>query len=56
MAKISQTSLTQDEILDHLFFPRGVLLLLKETGLFGPEIDKALEDMDYLIQIFEDTR
>lgn len=44
-----------DEILDRLIFPRGVLLLLKETGLFGPEIDKAIEDMDYLIRAFKEA-
>jgi hypothetical protein len=38
------------EIKERLVFQRGVLLLLKETRLFGPMIEKALEDLDFVIE------
>ena len=38
-----------DDIRRKLAFQRGVLTLLKETDLFGPMIEKALEDIDDII-------
>ena len=35
---------------ERLSFPRGLLVLLKETELFGPLIDQALEDVDFLLK------
>ena len=32
-----------------LEYPRGVLLLLKDTSLFGEPIQKALDELDMLI-------
>ena len=39
-----------NEIKDKLLFQRGVLLLLKETRLFGPLIEKAVEDLDSVME------
>ena len=41
------------EIKERLAFQRGVLLLLKETRLFGPLIEKAIEDLDFVIERIE---
>ena len=38
------------EVHDRLAFPRGVLCLLKDTQLFGPMVEQALEDIDTLIK------
>jgi len=38
------------EIKERLAFQRGVLLLLKETRLFGPLIEKAVEDLDFVME------
>ncbi len=43
----------EESVKDRLMFPRGVLCLLKETELFGPIIEKAIEDIDYLIKKME---
>ena len=32
-----------------LEYPRGVLLLLKDTSLFGEPIQKALDELDMLV-------
>ena len=34
-----------------LMFPRDFLLLLKETQLFGPLVDKAIEDIETFIKM-----
>ncbi|GEM_PF-3399808 len=34
-----------------LLFPRDFLLLLKETQLFGPMVDKAIEDIETFIKM-----
>ena len=39
-----------DEILQKLTFQRGILKLLKDTELMGPMIDKAIEEIDSLIE------
>lgn len=39
-----------DEIKERLEFPHAVLQLLKETDLFGPVVEKALEDVNFLIE------
>ena len=39
-----------DEAKEKLSFPRGVLVLLKDTRLFGPQVEQAIEDIDYLIE------
>lgn len=36
-----------------LEYPRGVLLLLKETSLFGDPIQKALDELDGLVAELE---
>lgn len=41
-----------DELLLKLAFQRGVLTLLKEAGNPGPNIDRAIEDIDSLIEGF----
>ena len=38
-----------DDIRKKLAFQRGVLTILKETDLFGPMIEKALEEIDEVI-------
>ncbi len=40
------------EIREKLLFQRGILSLLKDTNLFGPLIDQALEDADDLLERF----
>ena len=39
-----------DEILQKLAFQRGVLTLLRDAGRFGPNIDRAIEDVDQMIE------
>ncbi len=39
-----------EEIRDRLEFPKAVLTLLKDTELFGPAVERALKDVDFLIQ------
>lgn len=39
-----------DDIRQKLAFQRGVLTLLKDTDLFGPMIEKALKDLDEIIE------
>ncbi len=36
-----------------LAYPRGVLLLLKDTSLFGEPIQKALDELDELVSELE---
>ena len=36
-----------------LEYPRGVLLLLKDTSLFGEPIQKALDELDSLVDELE---
>ncbi len=38
------------EVRDRLVFSRGVLALLRDTELFGPMLDKAIEDLDFVIE------
>ena len=38
-----------ESIEDKLLFMKGVLCLLKETDLFGPMVEKALNDMDFIV-------
>ena len=42
------------QLKEKLSFPRGVLKLLKETELFGPVIEQALEDIDSLSNRLEE--
>ena len=35
---------------DSLEYVRGTLLLLQQTQLFGPLMDKALEELDFVIR------
>jgi hypothetical protein len=39
-----------DELMQTLAFQRGVLTLLKDTGLFNVYIEKAIEDIDLLME------
>ena len=39
-----------DEMLQKLAFQRGVLTLLKDTNLMGAMIEKAIEEIDFLIE------
>ncbi len=34
-----------------LLFPRDFLLLLKETQVFGPMVDRAIEDIETFIKM-----
>jgi hypothetical protein len=38
-----------EDILRKLAYQRGVLTLLKDTDHFSPLIEKALEDIDYIL-------
>ena len=40
---------------DKLLFPRGVLILLKETELFGPMLDQAIEDIDAAMSLLDEV-
>ena len=37
------------EVKQRLLFPHGVLTLLKSTDLFGVDIERAIDDVDYLM-------
>ena len=60
---MNQDNWTISEILDELetrhflreklAFPRGILKILKETQLFGPMVEKALEDIDAVADRFQ---
>jgi hypothetical protein len=41
--------LADDSVLEKLAFQRGILALLKDTGLCGIVLDKAIVDLDELI-------
>lgn len=43
----------QEELEEKALFSRGVFYLLKETGLFGPLLDQALQNLDDLIAHFQ---
>lgn len=42
-----------NQLKDKLLFPRGLLTLLNDTNLFGPLVEKAIEDIDFLIELSE---
>ena len=40
----------EDCLKDRLELPKAVMIQLRETCLFNPMIDKAIEDIDYLLE------
>ena len=48
-ARFSLFDEDSESVREKLLFSRGVLSILKETDLFGPLIDQAIEDLDYLL-------
>ena len=38
-----------DDVLLRLAFQRGILTLLRDSGFNAPMVEKALEDIDYLL-------
>ena len=38
------------EIQEKLVYQKGVLALLKQTGLFGPVLERALEDIEDVME------
>jgi len=49
-SRLASYSNKQAFLKEKLLFPRGVLVLLRETGLFNSLIDKAIEDMDSVLE------
>lgn len=46
--------MTPDEAKEKLAFVRGVLALLLDTGLFGPLLDRAAEELDSVASSLEE--
>ena len=40
----------EEEIKERLLFQKGVLALLKDTDLFGSMVEKAIQDIDFVIE------
>ncbi len=56
MGELKPSSKFAQEIKDSLQFPRSVLVLLKETRLFSPLLDQAIEDIDSVIKKAEELK
>ncbi len=40
-----------NEIADKLIFVRGFLVLLRDTRLFGPLLERAIDELDDVVEI-----
>lgn len=47
---MNRALMIENDIEENLVFPRAMLVLLRDTGLFSELIDKAIEDIDSALE------